>query len=375
MNSALRLAKARILVTRFPYESQWGGEEVHTFELMCGLDKRGHEVFFMGSCSVLLKAFEKGNFPVKKVNLSKPPVSKKTLILFTLLSPILFIKSGFHLWQAKKQWQVDTVYMLSFGEKLLMTPWAKLFGLKVLWLEHARIGEWMTSNPWRKWYRFCSQWVTVVVTSKAMLKYVRGLAHYVKAIPCSVMASKASPLPNEINSFLKSGFSIANVSRLTVDKGVDMMVRLVHSKPEIRMIFVGDGAMRNELSKAAKSKQVMWVKSLSRPELMTLYKSVDLFVLASKETDPFGMVAAEAMWHGAPTLLTDKCGISEDLHNGREAYIVAPSFSALDKAVKKLMKHENIRKDLGQAGQKFARKNYDFKTMLNLFEALINSSK
>jgi len=369
-----RLAKRHILVTRFPYESQWGGEEVHTLELMKALDKRGHEVSFQGSCPHLLKAFDEWNFPVKKTWLSKPPVTKGRLISFSLLSPLLFLMAGWHVWRAKKKIKIDTIYMLSFGEKLLMTPWARLFKMKVLWLEHARIGNWLTKNPWRGIYKRWSRWTKVVVTSNAMVDFVDPYVDKVEAISCAVMAPKPAPLPKNIVDFLKSGFAVANVSRLTVDKGVDMMVRLVHSKPDMRLIIVGDGPLNPLVKKAAKSKQVMWVKSMPREQLMSLYGAVDLFVLASKKMDPFGMVAAEAMWHGTPSIVTEKCGISKDMNDGQNIIVVPAKFSLLDKAVKKLMKDKTRRKELGQRGQQFVKSHYQLKTMVNSFESLIQSS-
>lgn len=366
-----RLAKAHLLVTRFPFEAQWGGEEVHTLSLMQALDKRGHEVHFMGSCPMLLPAFQQGKFPVKKTRLGKPPVSKGWLIAFTLLSPLLFLKAGWQLSRARKQWKIDTVYMLSFGEKLLMTPWARLFKMKVLWLEHARIGRWLTKNPWRHVYKRWSRWATVVVTSHAMVKHLAPWVDKVEAIPCAVMAPKAGTLPTEIQDFIKGHFAVATVSRLTLDKGVDMMVRLVHNKPDMRLIIVGDGPLRGTVESALSSGQILWLKSLPREQLMRLYAELDLFVLASREMDPFGMVAAEAMWHGAPTLVTSVCGISEDLHPGREALVVPPRFSALDKAVKQIMKQPSLKGQLSRQGQEFAKKHYNFPTMVQAFEALL----
>ncbi|MEK9159876.1 MAG: glycosyltransferase family 4 protein [Patescibacteria group bacterium] len=367
------LPKARILVTRFPYESRFGGEEVHTLRLMEELDDRGHEAFFLGSCPVLLEEFKERKFVAKWANLAKPPVSKGWLILFTLLSPFLFVKAGMMLGRAKKKWGIDTVYMLSFGEKLLMTPWAKFFKMKVLWLEHARIGNWLTKNPWRHVYKRWSRGVTTVVTSRAMVKHVAPFAKKIVAIPCAVMLDEARPLPKEIVDFLEGGFSVGSVARLTADKGVDIAVHLVDSKPDVRLILVGDGPLRKDLEKRAVGGQIMLVSSLPRGQLTSLYKALDLFVLASTEFDPFGMVAAEAMSVGTPVLMTSKCGISEDLHNDREAMIVEPKRSELDKALKKVLKHPALLRELGEHGQGFVEKHYRLETMVARFEALLTN--
>lgn len=365
------LPKARILVTRFPYESRFGGEEVHTLRLMEELDDLGHEAFFLGSCPVLLREFRERSFVSKRAWLGKPPVTKGWLLLFTLLSPFLFVKAGWMLRKARKQWNVDTVYMLSLGEKLLMTPWAKFFKMRVLWLEHARIGRWITKNPWRVIYRRWSKGVTTVVTSRAMVKHVAPLAKKVVAISCGVMTDEARPLEGEVADFLKGGFAIGTVARLTADKGVDILVHLVHGKPDVRLVIVGNGPLKKAIEKAGCAEQILIVPSLPRGQLTSFYKALDLFVLASTEMDPFGMVAAEAMSVGTPVLMTAKCGISEDLVDGRDALIVEPRRSELDKALKKVLRHPELLDELGERGQKFVQKHYRLDSMVARFEALL----
>lgn len=366
------LTKGHILVTRFPFSSRWGGEELHTIRLMEELDKKGYDACFLGSDPVLLEAFKKKGFAVKKASLGKPPVNKKWLILFTLMSPFLFLKAGWLLWMARKKWTVDILYSLSFGEKLLMTPWAKIFGMKVLWLEHARVGKWLTKNPWRVVYKWLSRWSTVVVTSQAMRPKIEHLVKHLEVISCGVIVDKVSPLPDKVVNFLKDGFAVGTVARLTVDKGVDRVVRLVHSKPDMRLIIVGEGPLKLALEKEAPKDRVMFVDSLPRTQLMALYKALDLFILASTKMDPFGMVAAEAMWFGTPVLLTDQCGFAADLHDGKEAVIVPAKFAAMDKAVKKLMKDPERLKKLGEVGKKFVHDKYKLGEMVKSFESLIS---
>lgn len=359
------LAKARILVTRFPYESRFGGEEVHSITLMKELRENGFEAFFLGSCPVLLREFDESEFETEKSWLGKPPVTKLWLLLFTLLSPLLFLKAGMMLKRARKKWGVDVLYCLSLGEKLLMTPWALRAGMKVVWLEHARIGNWLTKNPWRILYSRLSRKVDVVVTSRAMKKFL-PFAHNVQSITCAAIVEKPTALPQEIYDFLGGGFCVATVARLTVDKGVDMMDKLVHSEPDCRAIIVGDGPLKlNEDSR------LKVVPKLSRGQLTELYKNVDLFILPSRDFDPFGMVAAEAMMCGAPLLVTDQCGIAFDLHNEHEAVIVPAKFNELHKALKKLKSHPELRKRISACGQKFAQKNYTLKRMVGEFKELL----
>ncbi|QQR54639.1 glycosyltransferase family 4 protein [Candidatus Peregrinibacteria bacterium] len=386
------LAKARLLVTRFPYRSQWGGEELHTLTLVKELDKKGVPSFYLGSCPVLGKAFKEAHFDVKWARLGKPPVTKFWLLAFTMLSPLLFVKAGLLLWRARRRWGVTAVLMLSLGEKLLMTPWAHFFGMRTLWIEHARIGRWITKNPWRGVYRWCSRWATVVVTSNAMVGYVRpliserGVSPRLAPISCAVMVEKASELRPDLLKFLSgaggvkqpewtSPFVVSTVARLTPDKGVDMLVHLVHSKPEVRLVVVGEGPLKKALENKADLSRVRFVNSLPRGELMELYKRSDLFVLASREMDPFGMVAAEAMHFGTPVLLTNVCGIAADLVHSRDAWIVEPRVAELDKAFKRLQKDPVLRAALGKHGQAFVKSHYRLDSMVGEFEGLLAMRK
>lgn len=364
------VTKARVLVTRFPFSSRFGGEELHTLTLMKALDSKGIEGAFLGSCPVLLKEFKNRGFDAQYSSFLKPPVSKASLFLFTLLSPILFFKSGILLRLAKRRWKVDTVYMHSLGEKLLMTPWAKLFGLKVFWVEHARIGNWLRKNPWLPLYKLWSRWVTTVVTSHAMKTMIEPFAQNVLAIPCSVLVEPPQPLPEEVETFLKGGFSVGAVARFSEDKGVDMIAKLVHGKPEIRLIFVGEGPLENTIRRVVPPHQLMILPSLSRGQLSTLYRRLDLFILASKEMDPFGMVAAEAMWQGCPVVLTSVCGFAAELENEQEALVVEPKFVELDKALKRLMKNGALREGIASRGKAFVQKNHRFEEMVEQFEDL-----
>lgn len=361
------IPKNRVLVTRFPYESVFGGEELHTLALVKEWDRRGVSSFFMGSCPVLLREFKARHFEVRRAWLAKPPVTKVRLVVFSVLSPVLFLWAGHLLRCARKQWEVDTVYMHSFGEKILMTPWALWSGMKVVWVEHARIGKWFTKNPWRRVYQRLARRVTVVVTSHAMAEILRPTVPNVVAISCAALVEKPEPMPEDLATFMDSGFSVVCVARLTADKGVDMLVHAVHSKPDVRLVLLGQGPLEARLKKMAKGEAVRFVPSLPRTALMDLYRRADLFVLPSREMDPFGMVAAEAMAMGAPVMVTNVCGIAADLRHGEHAWVVAPRTAEIDKGLKRLMKDEPLRKNLARRGQTFAEKNYDVNRMVDAF--------
>jgi len=371
-----KISNRRVLVTRFPFESQFGGEELHTLSVMEGLYERGVFCAFLGSCPVLLRAFRVRHFDVKRAWLSRPPVTVFRLCFFTVLSPLLFLLGGFYLWRARRAWRVDTVYMLGFSEKLLMTPWAVFFGMKVLWLEHARIGRWFTKNPWRRVYTFLSKRVTVVVTSNAMKPILEKYAKNVVAISCGVVDAPRAALPSDLREFMKDGFVVGSVARLSIDKGVDMLVHLVHSKPDMKLVLVGQGPLKSKLlatAAAGKFSDQIFITTLkTRGEMVAFYSAINLFVLPAREFDPFGMAAAEAAWAGTPVIVTGKCGIASDLKSGIDAVICAPTIAEIDKSIKFLLRHPAEMQAMAARGQVLARKKYRLDEMVKKFWEVIN---
>src|SRR3989338_4926158 len=65
--------------------------------------------------------------------------------------------------------------MLSLTEKILLTPWALQQGIKVYWVEHDRIGHWLTWNPWLPILCKLSKNVTTFVVSEFSRKLYLNL--------------------------------------------------------------------------------------------------------------------------------------------------------------------------------------------------------
>ena len=85
-------------------------------------------------------------------SLGQEAVTEKSIIKF-LLRQFKWKKE----WQRKilelkKQYNIDTLYLINFNEKILLTRWAKKIGMKVIWVEHMLLGKWFQLNPLRGAY-------------------------------------------------------------------------------------------------------------------------------------------------------------------------------------------------------------------------------
>lgn len=108
--------------------------------------------------------------------------------------------------------------------------------------------------------------------------------------------------------------------RITLQKGPDYFVRaarrVVDVDPNVIFIVSGWGDMEHELlhlvGSLGLSSHVKFVGALWGKERDRMYQSVDLFVMPSV-SEPFGLVALEALAHGAPVLISKQSGVSEVL--------------------------------------------------------------
>lgn len=108
--------------------------------------------------------------------------------------------------------------------------------------------------------------------------------------------------------------------RITLQKGPDYFVRaarrVVDVDPNVIFIVSGWGDMEHQVmhlvGSLGLSSHVKFVGALWGNDRDRMYQSVDLFVMPSV-SEPFGLVALEALAHGTPVLISKQSGVSEVL--------------------------------------------------------------
>jgi glycosyltransferase involved in cell wall biosynthesis len=120
------------------------------------------------------------------------------------------------------------------------------------------------------------------------------------------------------------------VGRLTTQKGPDLLMetvpRLMHSRPDTKVVFVGDGDMRSQLEWRAGelgvSHAVRFTGAMGPDsDLINLYKSTDVVCVPSRN-EPFGIVVLEAWAAGKPVVVTRNGGPSGFVSHDRDGYVV-----------------------------------------------------
>ncbi|OIO54406.1 hypothetical protein AUJ46_03680 [Candidatus Peregrinibacteria bacterium CG1_02_54_53] len=371
----------RILFTRFPLESRYGGAEVQTMSLLRGLAARHHAVAFLGSCPALLQLCRDEGILAGELKIGPPPVTKWCAISFlwrrfSMRRRLILAMAEFG--------TLDALAMLSLSEKLLLTPIAKKRGLKVLWVEHDRVGRWLKSNPWLPALRRASEGATIVTVSELSRKiYVEQLgfaSERVVAIgngidPSHLEGGTAPARP------ASSSLHIGTVARLSHDKGVDVLLKAIEDLPGVTLDILPTGERgSDEAHVRTLARQINThgdrVRILdSIPDgIGAFYQSLDVFVLPSREHDPCPLAPAEALWMGTPVILTDACGTAGYLTQKEEALIVpAGSVAALQEALNELQNPAR-RQSLAHRGKCAAHERFSLERMVDMYETLLTGN-
>ena len=108
------------------------------------------------------------------------------------------------------------------------------------------------------------------------------------------------------------------VGRLTVQKGIWELLhaarKVVDADPDVKFLIVGAGDQSGDLIRLSidlgLQENVIFTGRVSEEELLAAYRISDIFIMPSV-SEPFGIVALEAMASGKPVIVSKTSGVSE----------------------------------------------------------------
>lgn len=133
--------------------------------------------------------------------------------------------------------------------------------------------------------------------------------------------------------------------------------RILADAPDSVMVFAGDGPLRADLESEAAArgieKAVRFAGFLDQPRLIDLYKSVDLFLFASK-TETQGLVLVEAMAGGTPAVAVDALGVRDVVESGVNGFLVPEDADALACKALEVIRSPELIEDLARGARRTA---------------------
>ncbi len=112
------------------------------------------------------------------------------------------------------------------------------------------------------------------------------------------------------------------LGRITIQKGPDYFVeaakKVLQFEPNTKFVFVGSGDMEAQIIRRCAElgigQHIIFSGFLSGDDVHKAYQMADVYVMPSV-SEPFGVVALEAMRNGTPCIISKQSGVSEVVRN------------------------------------------------------------
>ncbi len=163
----------------------------------------------------------------------------------------------------------------------------------------------------------------------AVSHYTKEVVHKYYGVPRSKISVVYNGIPNKKQpkqfdfAELKRHHKIVLfMGRMTMQKGPDYFVQLAHKvhqkDPNVRFVMVGSGDMEHrmieESARLGLTGTILFSSFLRGSDVDRAYQLADVFVMPSV-SEPFGIVALEAMQNGTPVIVSNQSGVAEVSNN------------------------------------------------------------
>lgn len=172
-----------------------------------------------------------------------------------------------------------------------------------------------------------------------------------------------------VYSVREDQFVVLAVTRLVPRKGLDVLIRSLAFLPEFVVVTIaGDGADFERLEHEAVpfADRVRFIRSSSDMERNMWYAAADCFVMPVRDkgsdVEGFGIVFLEAALAGLPVIAGNAGGAKEAVVDGETGFLVDPlDANLLAERILQISQDKELAQRFGQAGQKRARQDFQWK--------------
>lgn len=152
----------------------------------------------------------------------------------------------------------------------------------------------------------------------------------------------------------KKGNYVLYFGRLSREKGIDTLLRVVKETPDIHYVFAGKGPMEDLLKGY---KNIEYLGFVSGSELSDVIRKANVTLLPSIGYENSPMSVLESQMYGTPVIGSNLGGVSELIVEGKTGFLYDPkNEKKLKEYIEKLMNDKNLAEELGKNSLEHVRK-------------------
>lgn len=334
----------RLLIVRS--SKNFSGAERYNVELLRELNKNLN-ISFLTNLGSLAKELRKNVMAVLLEKWLPEEVGTKKQLLKTLLFLPIFLPKYINVLI-----DFEVVCLQSRTEMIFLTPILKLFGKKVVWIQHGPIFVSQASKIILWMYKFASKFADkiIAVSEDTKTDLVSGgvSERKVEVLYIGVRTPTIKKYDHP--------FTIGFLGTITKEKGIEEFINVV-TKAKVNAMVIGDGPDRRLIPKEIK--QAGFVR-----DVYAYLRKIDVLFLPTRHHEGISMAILEAMASGVPVVTTDIGGNREIIKNGYNGLLLKPGESF------------NMNQDwktMGKHARKTVVEQFNIQTQAKIFAELFKS--
>jgi len=353
----------------------WGGQEIRILQESVELLKRGHDVMILCKAGGMLEA-----------ECRNSRVDFLAVNMKGALDPL----SAYVGWKVFKRFRPDIIHCHSSKDHWIFSLPARIRSIPIVRSRHISIPLRNAATTRFLYNRFTNRIITSGKVIKDLVINATGCTEeHVVSIPAGVDLHRFNPESIKNIDDIRKELSIGDtdpvvgcVGVLRSWKGQRVLVgaalSLKEEFPDLKVLLVGDGPMLKYLDRDLQELgEKDWIILTGyRKDVPKLIAMMDILVLPSTRAEATSQVIPQAWAMGKPVVASDVGGIPEIVENGIDGMLVPGNDPiTLAFAIRKLLKDQKKREEMGKAGQRKARERFSFirqvDLTMNVYESLM----
>jgi len=316
----------------------------------------------------------------------KPLASFSEFGGFFLRSPFTLTRQVMQLAQHRTK-KFSVLVLPNLREQLLLTPWARLMGYRVIWWEHAFVPPALSLTIYVLFFKLWSRIAEVYATSHAIRKQLKErfklpkVSVIERGIDIAHLRHQTTIyediVQKEYQTQNNSVFTIGYIGKLDITDGVEYLITAIaHFSeliPDYQVIIVGEGSQKKSLIWLTKTlgvdHRVRFVGNQQETERW--YNYLKLLVIPHIEGEAFCDEAATAISCGIPVVYSDVPGV-EEIIRGQGGLPVDPgNAQKLADSIFRIYRDQELSTAFSQQGKLIAEEYYSLERLTSNFKKIL----